>query len=37
VTVSPEFLESGVEYKFELQAIEASGNITTSEVTFTVQ
>jgi hypothetical protein len=37
VTIPSEFLESGTEYLFELQAIEASGNITFSEVHFMVQ
>lgn len=37
VTIPSEFLESGTEYLFELQAIEASGNITFSEVHFIVQ
>lgn len=36
VTVPSEFLQSNTEYKFELQAIEASGNITTSEISFMV-
>jgi hypothetical protein len=36
LTVSEEFLEPGTEYLFELQAIEASGNITFSEVHFSV-
>jgi hypothetical protein len=36
VTVSPEFFESGVEYKLEVQAIEAGGNQTLTEITFQV-
>jgi hypothetical protein len=36
VTIPAEFLEAGTEYLFELQAIEASGNITFSEIHFTV-
>jgi hypothetical protein len=36
VTVSPEFLESGVEYKLEVQAIEAGGNQTLTEIAFLV-
>lgn len=36
VTISPEFLESGTEYLIEIQAIEASGNQTISELTFRV-
>jgi hypothetical protein len=36
VAVPPEFLEPGIEYLFELQAIEASGNITFSEADFVV-
>jgi hypothetical protein len=35
VTIPAEFLEPGVEYKLELQAIERSGNQTISELTFT--
>lgn len=34
VTVPPEFLESGTEYKFEVLAIEVSGNQTISESFF---
>jgi Fibronectin type III domain len=34
VTVPTEFLEPGVEYKLEVQAIEKSGNQTLTEVTF---
>jgi hypothetical protein len=37
VTIPPEFLKSGIEYLFELQAIEASGNITFSEANFRVK
>jgi hypothetical protein len=37
VTVAPEFLKPGIEYLFELQAIEASGNITFSEADFVVE
>lgn len=36
VTIPPVFLESGTEYLFELQAVEASGNITISELHFVV-
>jgi hypothetical protein len=36
VTVPSEFLESGTEYKLEVQTIEASGNQTISEITFRV-
>jgi hypothetical protein len=36
VTVPSEFLESGVEYKLEVQAIEASGNQTLTEIVFLV-
>jgi hypothetical protein len=36
VTVPAEFLESGVEYKLEVQAIDASGNQTLTEIVFTV-
>jgi hypothetical protein len=36
VTIPAEFLEPGNEYKFELQAIEKSGNQTISELTFNV-
>jgi hypothetical protein len=36
VTIPKEFLESGTEYKLEVQAIEASGNQTLTEVTFSV-
>jgi hypothetical protein len=37
VTVPPQFLKPGIEYLFELQAIEASGNITFSEAYFVVK
>jgi hypothetical protein len=36
VTVPSEFLEPGVEYKLEVQAIERRGNQTISELTFRV-
>jgi hypothetical protein len=36
VTIPSEFLESGVEYKLEVQAIEASGNQTIREISFRV-
>lgn len=36
VTIPSEFLESGTEYKLEVQSIEASGNQTISEITFRV-
>jgi hypothetical protein len=36
VTIPQEFLESGTEYKLEVQAIEASGNQTLTEITFSV-
>lgn len=36
VTVPAEYLDQGTEYKLEVQAIEASGNQTTTEVTFLV-
>jgi hypothetical protein len=36
VTIPSEFLESGIEYKLEVQAIEASGNLTLTEITFLV-
>jgi hypothetical protein len=36
VTIPKEFLESATEYKLEVQAIEASGNQTLTEVTFSV-
>lgn len=36
VTVPAEFIEPGTEYKLEVQAIEASGNITLTEVSFRV-
>jgi hypothetical protein len=36
VTVPSEFFESGTEYKLEVQAIEASGNQTLTEITFLV-
>jgi hypothetical protein len=36
LTVPSEFLESGVEYKLEVLVIEASGNQTLKEITFTV-
>ncbi|MGH2675881.1 MAG: fibronectin type III domain-containing protein, partial [Actinomycetota bacterium] len=36
VTIPHEFLESGTEYKLEVQAIEASGNQTLTEITFSV-
>ncbi len=34
VTVPPEFMEPGTEYKFEVLAIEASGNQTIAEREF---
>jgi hypothetical protein len=37
VTVSPEFLEPGTEYKVEVAAQEAGGNRTFTEITFTTQ
>jgi hypothetical protein len=36
VTVPPQFLESGTEYKLEVQAIEAGGNQTLTEIMFVV-
>src|SRR5919106_1582223 len=36
VTIPPEFLEPGTEFKLEVQAIEANGNQTISEITFRV-
>jgi hypothetical protein len=36
VTVPAEFIESGTDYKLEVQAIEAGGNITLTEVEFRV-
>jgi hypothetical protein len=36
VTIPSEFLESGVDYKLEVQAIEASGNQTLTEIEFSV-
>ena len=36
LTVPSEFLEPGTEYKLEVQAIEASGNQTLTEITFLV-
>jgi hypothetical protein len=36
VTIPAEFLEPGVQYKLEVQAIERSGNQTISEITFRV-
>jgi hypothetical protein len=36
VTISPEFLEPGIEYKVEIQTIEKSGNQTISELPFGV-
>jgi Fibronectin type III domain len=36
VTIPTEYLDPGTEYKLEVQAIEASGNQTTTEVTFLV-
>ena len=36
VTIPPEFLEPGTDYKIEVQAIERSGNQTISEVEFRV-
>lgn len=36
VTIPSEFLESGTEYKLEVQAIEANGNQTLTEITFIV-
>ena len=35
VTVPPEFIEAEAEYKVEVLAIEASGNQTISEISFT--
>jgi hypothetical protein len=35
--VPSEFLQPGTEYKLEVQAIEASGNQTLTEITFSVQ
>jgi hypothetical protein len=37
LTVSPEFLDSGVEYKIEVHASDASGNRIFTEVGFTVE
>jgi hypothetical protein len=37
VTVPPEFLEAGAPYKFEVLAIEASGNQTLSSAAFTTE
>jgi hypothetical protein len=37
VTVPADFLERGTEYKLEVQAIEASGNQTLTEITFRVR
>ncbi len=37
VTISPEFIEANAQYKFEVLAIEASGNQTISESTFKTQ
>jgi hypothetical protein len=36
MTIPSEFLESGVEYKLEVQAIEANGNQTLTEIVFLV-
>jgi hypothetical protein len=36
MAIPAEFLESGVEYKLEVQAIDASGNQTLTEITFLV-
>jgi Fibronectin type III domain len=36
VTVPPQFLEAGTEYKLEVQAIEANGNQTLTEIMFVV-
>jgi Fibronectin type III domain len=36
VTISPEFLEPGTEFKLEVQAIEANGNQTITEHSFSV-
>jgi hypothetical protein len=36
VTIPSEFLESGIEYKLEVHAIEASGNQTLTEISFMV-
>jgi hypothetical protein len=36
VTIPSEFLEPGIEYKLEVQAIERSGNQTLTEITFRV-
>jgi hypothetical protein len=37
VTIPAEFLEPGIEYKLEVQAIEKSGNQTISEISFMVR
>lgn len=36
VTIPSQYLESGIEYKLEVQAIEASGNQTLTEISFRV-
>jgi hypothetical protein len=36
VTIPSEFLQSGTKYKLEVQAIEASGNQTLTEIEFSV-
>jgi hypothetical protein len=36
LTIPSEFLEPGTEYKLEVQAIEAGGNQTLTEIAFTV-
>ncbi len=37
LTISPEFLRSGIEYALEVLAVEASGNQTLTEIAFTVE
>jgi hypothetical protein len=37
VTVPAEFLQSGTEYKLEVQAIEKNGNQTLTEIAFRVR
>jgi hypothetical protein len=37
MTIPPEFLEPGIEYKLEVAAIEASGNQTITEISFLVK
>jgi hypothetical protein len=36
VTIPPEYLEPGTDYKIEIQSIEKSGNQTISELPFRV-